>query len=63
MNKQEIVLMMRATFDEANRSLCVQNGMDPSEIEENIAKSEMAVSFLLGEVFEKLAEKNIIVTS
>ena len=63
MNKQEIVLMMQSAFDEANRSLCVQNGMGASEIEENISKSEMAVAFLLGEVFEKLAEKNIIVKS
>ena len=60
MNKQEIVLMMQAAFDEANRSLCVQNGMDPAQIEESIAKSEMAVAFLLGEVFNKLEEKNLL---
>ena len=60
MNKQEIVLIMQAAFDEANRSLCVQNGMDPLEIEESISKSEMAVAFLLGEVFNKLEEKNIL---
>jgi hypothetical protein len=60
MNKQEITLIMHAAFDEANRSLCVQNGMDPSEIEDNIAKSELAVSFLLGEVFNKLEEKNLL---
>lgn len=60
MNKQEIVLMMHSAFDEANRSLCVQNGMDPAQIEESIAKSELAVSFLLGEVFNKLEEKNLL---
>ena len=63
MNKQEILAVMCSAFDEANRSLCVQNGMDPAEIDENIAKSEMAVTFLLSEVFNKLQEKNIIATS
>lgn len=51
---------MHSAFDEANRSLCVQNGMDPAQIEESIAKSELAVSFLLGEVFNKLEEKNLL---
>lgn len=63
MNKQEILATMHSAFEEANRSLCVQNGMDPAEIDENIAKSELAVTFLLSEVFNKLAEKNIISTS
>lgn len=53
---------MHSAFDEANRSLCVQNGMPEAEIDENISKSEMAVTFLLSEVFNKLEEKNIIVT-
>jgi hypothetical protein len=63
MNKQEILATMHSAFEEANRSLCVQNGMDPAEIDENISKSELAVTFLLTEVFNKLAEKNIIATS
>lgn len=63
MNKQEILATMHSAFEEANRSLCVQNGMDPAEIDENISKSELAVTFLLSEVFNKLAEKNIITTS
>jgi hypothetical protein len=63
MNKQEILATMHSAFEEANRSLCVQNGMDPAEIDENISKSELAVTFLLTEVFNKLAEKNIITTS
>ncbi len=54
---------MQAAFDEANRTLCVQNGMDPAEIDENVAKSEMTVGFLLGEVLSKLEEKNLIATS
>jgi len=62
MNKQEILAIMHSAFDEANRSLCVQNGMPEAEIDENISKSEMAVTFLLSEVFNKLEEKNIIVT-
>ena len=51
---------MHAAFDEANRSLCVQNGMDPKEIDENVAKSELTVSFLLNEVLNKLEENNIV---
>jgi len=58
MNKQEIVLMMQAAFDEANRSLCVQNGTDPAQIEESIAKSEMTVEVMMGEVFNKLDRKS-----
>lgn len=60
MNKQEVLLTMHAAFDEANRSLCVQNGMDPKEIDENVAKSELTVSFLLNEVLNKLEENNIV---
>ena len=63
MNKQEILAVMCSAFDEANRLLCVQNGMDPKEIDENIAKSEMAVTYLLTEVLNKLLEKNIVTTS
>jgi hypothetical protein len=63
MNKEEILKTMHLAFDEANKTLCLQNGMSETDADESIEKSTVAVNYLLLEVLKQLEEKNIVTTS
>ena len=63
MNKEEILKTMHVAFDEANKTLCLQNGMSETDADESIEKSKVAVEYLLSEVLKQLQEKNIIAGS
>jgi hypothetical protein len=63
MNKTEILKAMHSAFDEANKTLCLQNGMSETDADESIEKSTVAVDYLLSEVLKQLEQKNIITTS
>jgi len=63
MNKDEILKTMHVAFDEANKTLCLQNGMTETDADESIEKSTVAVEYLLSEVLKKLQEKNIVAPS
>lgn len=63
MNKEEILKTMHVAFDEANKVLCLQNGMSETDADESIEKSTVAVEYLLSEVLKQLQEKNIIAGS
>lgn len=63
MNKRDILEIMHSSFDEANKVLCLQNGMTEQDSNESIEKSKVAVEFLLTAVLDKLQEKNIVTFS
>ena len=63
MNKEEILKVMHSAFDEANKTLCLQNGMSEEDANDSIEKSTVAIDYLLLEVFKQMQEKDIIVIS
>jgi hypothetical protein len=63
MNKEEILKVMHSAFDEANKTLCLQNGMSEEDANDSIEKSTVAIDYLLLEVFKQMQEKDIVVIS
>lgn len=62
MDREEILQVMCAAFDKANRGLCEQAGLSEEEVNSKISESELAVTFLLKEVLSELEEKNLLQT-
>jgi hypothetical protein len=58
--KKETVALMLDSLNQDNRSLCLQAGMDPEEVERNIQQSQQSLDFMLSNIYDKLKEVNII---
>jgi hypothetical protein len=58
--KTETVALMLASLNEDNRSICLQSGMDPEEVERNIEQSQASLGFMLSNMYDKLKEANLI---
>lgn len=58
--KTETVAIMLNSLNEDNRSICLQSGMNPEEVERNIEQSQASLNFMLSNVYDKLKEANII---
>jgi hypothetical protein len=43
-----------------NRAICQNNGMDPAEIEKSIEQSQQSLVFMMGNLYVKMKEKNLI---
>ena len=59
--KTETVVLMLNSLNEDNRSLCLQNGMNPEDIERSIEQSQASLNFMLSNMYDKLKEANVIV--
>jgi hypothetical protein len=60
MNDQEIVAFMVESLNEDNRAICKNNGMAEEEIEKSIAQSQQSLVFMMGNLYTKMKEKNLI---
>lgn len=58
--KTETVAIMLNSLNEDNRSICLQSGMDPEEVERNIEQSQASLGFMLSNMYDKLKEANLI---
>lgn len=58
--KTETVALMLESLNEDNRSICLQSGMDPEEVERNIEQSQASLGFMLSNMYDKLKEANLI---
>jgi hypothetical protein len=60
MTEQEIVAFMVESLNADNRAICQNNGMDPAEIEKSIEQSQQSLVFMMGNLYVKMKEKNLI---
>lgn len=60
MTKEEVVDLMLASFEDDNMALCFQAGMEESEANEKMAQSRPTMKYFFGNMYDILAEKNII---
>ena len=58
--KTETVAIMLDSLNEDNRNICLQNGMNPEDVERNIEQSQASLNFMLSNVYDKLKEANLI---
>ena len=52
---------MTRVFQNGNKMMCVQSGMSEEETEEKMNQSLPSITYLMGLVFDKLDENNLIV--
>jgi hypothetical protein len=62
MNKQDFTELMINEFQLANKNAMIKIGMTEEEAEEKNAEFYPSISFLLGQVAEKVFEKDITLT-
>jgi len=60
MNKDQAVALMLSTFQEINRVMATQAGMDEETINNNISQSSPSIEYMLASVYDKMAENNLI---
>jgi uncharacterized protein YfkK (UPF0435 family) len=60
MTQQEIVDFMLNSLNEDNRTFAKQAGMDDAQIEENLAKSQETLAFMMQNIYSKLVQKGLI---
>ena len=60
MNKEEIVAMMVESFKNDNTIIALNAGMPQEEIDEKFENSKHSISFMLSNVYDKLAEKDLL---
>ena len=52
---------MTRVFQNGNRMMCVQSGMSEEETDEKMQQSLPSITYLMGLIFDKLDENNLIV--
>jgi hypothetical protein len=60
MEKQEVLALMLDSINEDNRAICTQGGMAEAEIEAQIQQSQPALALILGNMYDKLKNANVI---
>jgi hypothetical protein len=60
-DRDSIVNLMTRVFQNGNKMMCVQSGMSEEETEEKMNQSLPSITYLMGLVFDKLDENNLIV--
>ena len=52
---------MTRVFQNGNRMMCVQSGMSEEETDQKMQQSLPSITYLMGLIFDKLDENNLIV--
>lgn len=58
--KTETVALMLESLNEDNRSICLQSGMSPEEVDRNIEQSQASLNFMLSNMYDKMLEAKLI---
>ena len=60
-DRDSIVNLMTRVFQNGNKMMCIKSGMSEEETEEKMGQSLPSITYLMGLVFDKLDENNLIV--
>jgi len=60
-DRDSVVNLMTRVFQNGNKMMCIQSGMSEEETEEKMGQSLPSITYLMGLVFDKLDENNLIV--
>lgn len=61
MTKDEILQFMLESINEDNRQICKRGMMPDDQIEKSIKESEPALMVIVGSLYNKMKEKNLLV--
>lgn len=60
-DRDSVLNLMVEVYQNGNRMMCLQSGMNPEDTEKALEQSRPAVSYLLEKIYDKLDENNILV--
>jgi hypothetical protein len=60
MTEEEVVGFMLESFNSDNREICLANNMDEDQVEEQIARSQDGLLFMIYNVVKKMEQKGLI---
>lgn len=60
MTKDDVITIMMNSINDDNRQLCIENGMSEEETQKNINASQLSLSFIMANIYDKLVEKGVI---
>ena len=61
MTKEEVMKFMLESINDDNRQMCRRGQMPEDQIEKSIKESEPALLLIVGSLYDKLKEKNLLV--
>ena len=61
MTKDEVMNIMIESINEDNRQICRRGQMPEDQIEKAIKESAPSISLIVGSLYDKLKEKNLLV--
>jgi hypothetical protein len=61
MTKEEVMNIMIESINEDNRQICRRGQMPEDQIEKSIKESAPAILLIVGSLYDKLKEKNLLV--
>jgi hypothetical protein len=61
MTKDDVIKMMMDSINADNREFCLMSGMSEEEADKNIEQSQMSLGVIIGNIYDKLVEANVIV--
>jgi DNA-binding phage protein len=61
MNDEQVVNLMVNTFQDTNRLLCEQAGMESEQIDKQIEQSTPSINMILSLVHAKMKSENLLV--
>jgi hypothetical protein len=61
MNKEEVVSIMMESINADNKQFCLDMGMSEEETNKNIEQSQMSLSLMMANMYDKLVESQVIV--
>ena len=60
-DRDSIVNLMTRVFQNGNKMMCIQSGMSEEETDLKMQQSLPSITYLMGLIFDKLDENNLIV--
>jgi hypothetical protein len=60
-SKESVVNLMLQVFNQLNRMASLQGGTSPEDTEKMIEQSQPSLNYILGMVYDKLDENNLLV--
>lgn len=60
-DRDSVINLMARVFQNGNKMMCIQSGMTEEETDLKMQQSLPSITYLMGLIFDKLDENNLIV--
>ena len=60
-DRDSVINLMTRVFQNGNKIMCIQSGMSEEETDTKMQQSLPSITYLMGLIFDKMDENNLIV--